>query len=671
MSRSIDSIGRRLALIAIVLAMTAAFSNRAHAHAGEALIPVRLAVTTWAAAIQGDDLEAAAAVLAEDFESKGRGKQAYLATLPLVPITKVVLRFADYQIAGDTATVAPVVIYPYREMNTPHALSLSLKRQGGEWRIVSIAPHASLPEELLEKNHPLQHVLHEVKLSLRERTSGAPIRARIHVRDRAGEYWPPQGHRKSIAKGWREDIGGDVIVDGKTFAYVHPDTVLPLPAGSYVMEVARGPEYVPQKIEFEVSAGKVPELRVEIARWTHMARQGWYSGDSHTHFLEPHSALLEAQGEDLNVINVLASSGGNLITSVDDFTGAPSVLSTDQNIVYIAEETRHDYLGHTVLLNLKNLIYPFGWGEPLTGVHGGYDYPPMAHQADKAHAQDALVIWSHLPHPYAELPIDVALDKIDAVEAMVFGSPFEDHPTRVELGALTPAAVSPLKLWYSLLNTGFDMPALGATDKMWNSQVAGAVRTYVKVSGKLTYQAWIDGIKAGRTFLTTGPMIELSVGGKQIGDRLSLQKPGKVPFFARVHSHLPVNRIEIVVNGNVVATKDNPERHSQLQVSGEADIGASSWIAARTYSDTHLPVQNQLTGTGAPVLAHTSPIYIDFNSTPRRSRQDAAFLAGIADETIRWAKTKARYQTEEQRREVVELYERARAIYARQADGHE
>lgn len=668
MSRKI----RSLVLVLCALVLAGAIANRVHAHAGEALIPVHLAVTTWAAAIQGDDIEGAAAVLSEDFQSMGRGKKAYLSALPMVPITKVLLRFADYQVAGDTATVTPVVIYPYREMNTPHAWSLVLKKQGHhDWKIVSLTPGATLPEELVEKNHPLQHILHDVKLSLRDRTTGAPIQARIHVRDRAGEYWPPAGHRKSIAPGWREDIGGDVVIAGKTFAYVQPDTIVQLPTGSYIIEVARGPEYVAQTAEFEVSPGKVPALKLELERWTHMAKKGWYSGDSHTHFLDPHHALLEAQGEDLNVINVLASSGGNLITSVNHFTGAPSVLSGPDNIVYIAEETRHDYLGHAVLLNLKSLIYPFGWGEPLTGVHGGYDYPPMAHQADRAHEQDALVIWAHLPHPYAELPIDVALDKIDAVEAMVFGSPFEQHPTRVDMGSLTPAALTPLKLWYSLLNTGFDMPALGATDKMWNSQIAGAVRTYVKVDGKLTYQAWIDGIKAGRTFLTTGPMIDLSVGDKQIGDKLALAKRGKIPFRAQVHSHLPIDRIEIVVNGEVVASKSNPERRSELLLTGETEISASSWITARAYSEMRLPVQNQLTGGGAQVLAHTSPIYIDVSAQPRRSSKDAAFLASITDETIQWAKTKARYHNEEQRKEVVELYERAKAIYSQQAEGHE
>lgn len=131
-----------------------------------------------------------------------------------------------------------------------------------------------------------------------------------------------------------------MIVDGRTYAYVTPEFTLQLPEGRYTMEVERGTEYVPQQLQFSVSAGKMPTLEIALERWIHMAGRGWCSGDTHTHFLSPHAARLEAEGEDLSVIKVL--------------------------------------------LNLKELVYPFGRGEPNTGVHGGYDHPTMAQQADKA-----------------------------------------------------------------------------------------------------------------------------------------------------------------------------------------------------------------------------------------------------------------------------------------------
>jgi hypothetical protein len=84
-------------------------------------------------------------------------------------------------------------------------------------------------------------VIHDVSVSLSDADTSKPIHARVHVRDASGDYWPPQGHAKKIAEGWREDVGGDVIVDGRAYAY----------------------------------------------GWVHMASRGWYSGDTHTHFLSP------------------------------------------------------------------------------------------------------------------------------------------------------------------------------------------------------------------------------------------------------------------------------------------------------------------------------------------------------------------------------------------------
>ena len=637
-------------------------SGGAIAHTGEKLVPVQLVVAKWAVAYQSDDMESMAELLVDNFNGSAAAREAYLARMPLLPVKQVLLKYANYQISGNQAQVSQIVHVPYREINTPFALKMELEKRGERWQITAIVPEHELPEELQTHTHPLQHITHGVRVSLRDQDTGGPIHARVHVRDHQGEYWPPQGHRTTIAKGWREDIGGDVIVDGKTFAYVNPDFVLPLPPGRYLMEIERGPEYVPHAQAFAVTEEEIPELAVKLKRWIHMAERGWYSGDTHTHFLDPQTAMLEAQGEDLNVINVLASSGGNLITSVHHFTGSPSIFSDDENIVYIAEETRHDYLGHTVLLNLKELVFPFGWGGPNTGVHGGYDFPTMAHQADKAREKGALVAWAHLPHPHAELPIDASLGKVDAVETMVFGDPMAKR-ARVYFDEFPPENLSPIDLWYSLLNTGHDLPGLGSTDKMWNSQVSGSVRTYVLVDGKFNYQSWIDGIEAGRTFFTSGPMLSFSLGGHKIGDQVVIERSEKFAFTVEVESRLPVDRIDIVVNGEVLASKENTERQQKVGFKGDLTIDNSAWVSARAYSSQILPTQAHLTGSGSPVFAHTSPVYVSVDNQPRASAESAAYLLNICDKTIEWAKTRGRYHDEAQRQEVVSLYETACAKF--------
>lgn len=645
-------------------------STLAAGHPTGDLAQVRLTTAEWAAAIQSENEDSMDQILAADFASAGvpadgpgadEGRKSYIASLGKFPITKVIWRYSEYKITGDTAEVGPIVIYPLRQFKNPVAIKLKMREIGDDWKIAAIEPGGEVPTELLPTKLPLQSVLFDLPISLRDKTSGKPISARVHIEDADGTYWPPQGHMNVIPRGWREDIGGDVIIGGKTFAYVQSDFIAALPVGRYKMEVARGLEYRPLATTFEVEAGSQFSIGLELERWTSMKDRGWFSGDSHVHFLDPQTALLEAQGEDLNVINVLASSGGDLITSVNHFTGAPSVHSSDENIVYINEETRHDYLGHTTLLGLKRLIYPMGWGAPTTGVPNGYDNPTMADQADKAHAAGGTVIWAHFPDPGGEVPIDFNLGKIDGAEVAVFGNPFSI--TRDE----NPG---PMIAWYRLLNTGSKVPGLGATDKMWNTQKVGGVRTYVKVDGPLTYSGWIDGIRKGRTFVTSGPMISLSVADHEIGDAISLRRRGKLPYIARAWFERPVDRLEIVVNGKVVASVQNPEKKNEIELSGQFDFPESAWIAARVVSDENLPIQSEYNGPkGVPVFAHTSPIYIDVAEMARKSPEDAAYLRDWCWRTVDWARSHARYPNEQVRSRVVDQYSGACLAYDRQAKG--
>ena len=57
---------------------------------------------------------------------------------------------------------------------------------------------------------------------------------------------------------------------------------------------------------------------------------------------------------------------------------------------------------------------------------------------------------------------------------------------------------------------------------VWRDPPPGADRTYVQIRGPLSFRAWIDGVKAQRTFGTTGPLVFFTVEGRG---------PGEDPWF--------------------------------------------------------------------------------------------------------------------------------------------
>ena len=619
-------------------------------HTTPDMIASRLAVNRWANALLNRDLETMASFLAPDMTTaEGETRDEYVERLRLGmhKITQIWLRFAYFNQVAEGIRVHPVFIYRSHGVTKP-GLTLTLRKTEEQWLIHHIESERrpELPPAL-SVDLPEQHQLHFLPVRLRDSETGLPLAARVRVVDSRDHYWPPQGHQKRISTGWREDVGGDVIVEDKTYAYVPGNFILPLRDGEYRLEVLRGLEYEPYQSNFTVKGAEPSALEVKLQRWSNLQREGWYSGDTHVHFVSPHGALLEAQAEDLNVVNILATKWDELITNVEHFTGAPDRISEPDRIVYVNEECRHDYLGHTVLLNLKKLVYPLTWGGPDEGVVGGLDYPAMAMQADKTHAQGGFVGWAHFPGPHGELAVDVALGKVDSVDLMTWGDPLASR------GGRPPAA----EVWYGFLNCGFKLPATAGTDKMANSQVAGIPRAYVQVEGSFSYESWLEGIRAGRTFVTTGPLLRLKAAGKNLGKTIDASRGEEIEFEISVQSWIPVDQIEIVQGGEVVSAWDNEADSRDLTLRGRITVGNSSWIAARVRG-RQLPYQ-----MGIPLMAHTSPIYIDVDAEPRRSSRDAAFFLKWVEEALVWARQKAKIPDPLQRQEVIQIFEKARELY--------
>jgi TolB protein len=408
-----------------------------------------------------------------------------------------------------------------------------------------------------------------------------------------------------------------------------------VPVGPLKIEVMKGFAYQVATLPVQLHKSRFQETVVHLTRldWNSPQNREWISGDLHVHMNyggvyrnSPANLLEQAGCEDLGVVN-------NLIVNKEQrfpdlrYSGAGLDRASYADVLLIhGQEFHTSYWGHRGLLNIADHILLPGYaGYPNTAAASLY--PMNADVYDMAHAHGALVGAVHpfdeIPDPFAapaqkitdELPIDVALGKLDYMEIVGFS----DHGST--------AAV-----WYRLLNLGFRVPAGAGTDAMANfASLRGPVgmnRVFARVpGGLLDEKTWLDALKRGRTFATNGPLLEFSLGEQQIGDELALPQPqGAVRFNAKLRSIVPVDHLEVVCNGRVAATLKLDAGRSSRDASGTIPVAESGWCLLRAFSDAaEYPVLDNY------VYATTSPIYVSVGGKKPHSPQDAKYFVAWID----------------------------------------
>ena len=136
--------------------------------------------------------------------------------------------------------------------------------------------------------------------------------------------------------------------------------------------------------------------------------------------------------------------------------------------------------------------------------------------------------------------------------------------------------------------------------------------------GICTYTKWIDGLRAGRSFVTNGPFVEVIAGGQhRHGETVRLAEPGKIKVVAKAWWHLPLRRAEIVQDGKVVATKEAVDGKFGEVWEAEIPFERSGWLAVRTSGPSHAD------SPGGEAFAHTSAVYVEVAGRPANARADA------------------------------------------------
>lgn len=432
-----------------------------------------------------------------------------------------------------------------------------------------------------------------------------------------------------------------------------------LPAGQYVVRVFRGPEYIAYRGQIDVRAGQTTELAVDLERWTDPASKGWYSGENHIHanygygqwYNDPRSMLEQCSGEDLRVCNfMVANSDTDAVFDREFFRGRLDPVSTSETLLYWNQEFRSTIWGHMTLVNLKQVVEPVFTG--FKGTTNPWDIPTNSQIADRVHWQKGLVNYTHVaqnpadpyenPYTGKGIPIDVALGKIDTLD-------------------LNASYAGTIPLWYRLLNCGFRLPASAGTDTFLNrvaSRLPGGDRVYVKLAGPLNYQNWIEGLRSGHSFVSNGPILDFTVENVGPGASLDLGTPRSVSCIANATSQFPLEKVEVVFNGQVVATAQISADKTSASLKEAISISRSGWLSLRAAGPGH---PDHPVGT---LDAHTSPVYVTVGGKPTGSKEDAEYFLKWIDRLSLAIKVRDRIPDPKLRQEVEAQFEAARAVYA-------
>ena len=467
-----------------------------------------------------------------------------------------------------------------------------------------------------------------------------PVRLAFYSTD--GRYIPPYGHRRDVNNAFFQDYGADIKLMDSSFAYVDGTFQIELPVGEVLLEMTKGFEYEGVRRKLRIEPGQ-RQLDLEISRFTDLRSQGWVSADTHVHFLSPTTAILEGQAEGLNLINLLAAQWGELFTNVGDFSHGPVTSQDGEMMVWMGTENRQHILGHLGLLGGHGQpVFPMSAGGAEESRIGEPVWKSLSEWADACRRREGVVVAVHFPYPTGELAADIVLDKIDAVELspMNLGEHFNN------LRFLD---------WYRYLNCGYRLPCVGGTDKMGAWIPAGASRAYAYLGGEeFNFPNWAKAIRAGNTFMTSGPLIFFQADGKTPGSEITLKAGGaSIEVRAEVRSYVPVHRLDVVMNGQVVSSREESSGVKTLTLNDKIQVPGPGWLAARCAS------RLDLTGS-LRIAAHTSPVYLRVPDQDLFSPSAAAYMLTLIEGAETWVKNLATRPEPEQLARISRVFTEAR-----------
>jgi Tol biopolymer transport system component len=487
-------------------------------------------------------------------------------------------------------------------------------------------------------------------------SSSRTTAARVHLTASDGKFYSPT------------DAYARISAAGDPVFHTTGEFRIELPAGKASLVAVKGFEQWPERVEVDIIASEVTTAQIAFKRLTDMSAKGWHNGSTHVHMNyggNLHNTLdnvmMMSAAEDQDIVLEQIANKDNRILDYQFFVpgGGPHPLSRDDMVLVVGQEYRPPFWGHVFMFGLRDhLLSPFTTGYEGTAIESLY--PSNTDMFRKAKAQGAYVGYVHAyggeRDPLeAELGgakgaiVDAALGTTDAIE----------------WSAASRSGFAPM---YALWNNGLRVTAVGGEDSISNlhmSKLVGSHRTYVFTGGRgLNMHAWLDGMRAGRAFVTNGPLVELSVNGALPGESVNIALAGAVDVRAQVRSIVPLQTVRLYFNGEPVEEIPLSADRRSADFQKTLTVGRSGWYHLRAEG---APVDRFPLDTAYP-QAFTNPVWVIAGDRPVRSRAAADYALRWIDKLQQLAEAWPGWRSVQEKNHVYAQFDEARQIYRRLAN---
>jgi TolB protein len=481
---------------------------------------------------------------------------------------------------------------------------------------------------------------------------GQTTGARVHITAADGKFYAPA---EAYA---RVSVAGDRLLHSTGEFRVE------LPVGKAKLTAVKGFETFPETVEVDIAARETATVRIPLKRMTDLSAKGWHGGSTHVHMnyggnlhntLE--NLMMMSEAEDQDIVLELVANKDNRILDHQFFVpgGGPHPLSRKDMVLVVGQEYRPPFWGHVFMLGMRDhLLSPFTTGYEGTAIESLY--PTNTDMLRKARAQGAYVGYVH---PYAgendPLDGDLGGGKGAIVDAAL------GTTDALEWSAAGRAGFFPL---YALWNNGLKVTAVGGEDSISNlhsSKLVGSERTYVFTGGRgLDMQAWLEGMRAGRAFVTNGPLVELSVNGVSPGDTVNVAaQGGTVGVKVGVRSIVPLQKVTLYFNGRPVEDIPLAADRRSADFSKTLPVTTSGWYHVRAEG---APADRFPLDTAYP-QGFTNPVWVIAGNQPVRDRASAEYALRWIDKLQKLTEAWPGWRSQKEKDHTYTQFDEARKVY--------